>query len=266
MIPFFTRAFNEEEPAFDPDALGEEVVRDFVGEYIETGWRYLRDKDKADLPHPCLPYYAKIEEDTVPEEPDGIASFAREGPIKPPKEFISDYDAHRLSDFQVEPDDMSDQAVVMRANAAKACSSCPGYCCLAFHLPHWPRTREGIDEQIALLRKRLLSVGEITVRADGERREINDETAKLERRNITFGFEDLSTMEFFRDNLETIDAERGIYACKAFDRVARRCSIYDKRPKLCRKFLCSASVIGQVPRFNHLEAEQLIAAGKITLP
>jgi hypothetical protein len=113
MIPFFTRAFNEEEPAFDPDALGEEVVRDFVGEYIETGWRYLRDKDKADLPHPCLPYYAKIEEDTVPEEPDGIASFAREGPIKPPKEFISDYDAHRLSDFQVEPDDMSDQAVVM---------------------------------------------------------------------------------------------------------------------------------------------------------
>jgi len=266
------RKFGADDPAFDPSKLTPLEEIESACALADEKYAFDARAEKAKY-YPVDPVEAVrpkllVEEESEPEL-DGVTSLQREPAFPKPEELFSDRDAQSTADFQVAVDDNSEQAQRMRANAQKACASCPGHCCRAFHLPRWPRG-QSLDDQIKMLRDRMIPVSVMDARTNEQAlvpQSPEDEAARLkyERARMEADRIELETMEFFRENLVTLDESRSLFTCRAFDREKSRCTAYDRRPMLCRKFLCAASVLGQVPRFGFLASETLMEDGEINL-
>lgn len=228
-----------------------------IGEVILT-------RIKADPPEPG--FYE-------PEVTEGLHLAVA---LTPPE--VRDFDAEAslredaLHDLQVrDPSNPSAYDRIHIANASKACASCPGHCCrafvLAFTLEEMPKMIKdsrlrlrGMSLKLALLRRTDVSLKKVRqahAAYPGEsrrkalqrtEREIEEEKDSL--KNLTFFLPRLRPardLQFHPDQAY-IQRERGrIFRCEEFDETTRRCRAHNKRPSICRRFICGAAASGRPP-------------------
>ena len=192
----------------------------------------------------------------TPEEFEGDLYIARER--QKPKAPLDRMEVQSMRDQQFEVDDFSDETVLIRANAQKACAACPGHCCRAFTMGWWP-TGEGELAQRILDKRTLLGL-EVKDRPEMQQNGMPDRyhalVPTLNPQQRAEQEEILFTYEFFKKHLITLDAEQKIFTCKAFNHETRRCEAYAERPLLCRRFVCGPATTGVPPDMGRMLSEQ----------
>ena len=163
---------------------------------------------------------------------------------------------------------------VIRANAQKACANCPGHCCLAFWLGF---KKSDIPRMLKERRQKAMELLERMERHDNV---VFFHTGKYPEPKLVDSLEadnllnEIRTLEFFQHRLiprryngESDDRKqmrRGgrrqyLYGCTAFDPVARRCTQYENRPRLCRQYVCGPATAGFPPRADSMQTKHVPA-------
>jgi len=183
-----------------------------------------------------------------------------------------------LNDVQLGPDStITPTERRWRQNAKKACSSCPGFCCLAFAIgipSAPPEVGDSIQERLSYNADKTLD--ELLDLYDRE--EIH-RTLMQKRGGILYCYteegkrriaqleEEWYNLDFFSTRLVKLESlDPGIMeeqkrkgsaycTCKEFDVANRRCKVYNDRPSICRRFLCGPSTVGRVPAVNRMLAQ-----------
>lgn len=227
----------------------------------------------------------------------GDGYIPRDGPV--PEEILN-FDASRnlggAGDHQVllgsdrKPTTVFDEIYVQ--NASRACAKCVGHCCRAFALGSWANN---MKETLARLygrvresRRRIVVFKTVPRRAFlkeepqffGKR---STEILEILKADLAAASEDLKTGRFFStrlrpaDNLEFHPQVSGsrlgdppaFYQCTEFDVLARRCKVHDKRPTLCRRYICGPATAGFAPPsdsmvFGVIEANKKRLRGRLS--
>ena len=191
---------------------------------------------------------------------------------------IRDFDAEvsvredSLHDLQVrDPAKPSGYDKMHIENASKACASCPGHCCRAFVLAFSHEEMPGlIKNSRARLRSMKLKLA-VLVRTDitlKEARKLHAAYPNENRRKASLRLEqeiaeesdNLKNLTFFLPRLLPardlhVHPDQGyiksvgprVFRCAEFDEKTRRCKVHNKRPSICRRFICGAAAAGRVP-------------------
>ena len=164
-------------------------------------------------------------------------------------------------------------------NAQKACSKCPGFCCLAFAMKCTKtemllKIREWKQEVAAIKERRERGIVIGVHRYGRARVSINDE-GKL----ATLP-EEIRQMQMIADMVIPLRITRRLkdqkfrgrpchfFTCKHFLVEERRCGNYENRPQMCRDFLCDTAAQGTVPKVETMYAHPSNTpanAGKLTI-
>lgn len=170
-----------------------------------------------------------------PDPAPGVLSFQAE---TPPPDDIRNFkveEAASLNDGDGVEDinNPTEYEKVYLANAPRACAGCAAHCCRAFRLSKDPTTEEGA----ALWREGI----------EREAKEREDGSEFMLR-----ALADIDFMQKFFVRLDTSKIGGGDlwFGCKALNKKTGRCTQYENRPLLCRKYLCAGAMAGVTPGPN----------------
>lgn len=147
-------------------------------------------------------------------------------------------------------------------NAKRACSKCVGHCCRAFQSNSL--RLGGMADQIENARKAVNRSARIIKTVISMKRqmdpEIHEEILREEKDVQENAQDELYTYEFFSKRLVQADnmkfapeySSPNWFKCLAFDEKAGRCTEYDRRPSMCRRFICGPATAGHVPPFTSM--------------
>lgn len=145
--------------------------------------------------------------------------------------YMAGYDKARMMDISCGYDHQlhpSMTGVAMGVDAfrrvvSRGCAGCAGMCCVAFTLRHPP--------------------------------------GRMLRDTLAAGQAPSSDLQFAVENFVCVDEAKDVYTCRMLDVDSGKCTAYDRRPALCRSYVCGAAAEGTSPGLGVMTATADSAAG-----